>query len=160
MRDWLKKNPKAATGIITAALLISTGVLAYSLFFSESKPGTSSKFYYYDMKTQELFVDEADLVPPIKAPSGGEGVLAQVYACGDCSGELVVGILKKYTPKAKQAIENGLPPDPQGELIRLADPDSKWAPVDSSAGKAYRLESVANVKASCKDQSPKVCLPD
>lgn len=156
----VSKNRFIITSVVAAALLAVAGLLLYKFIFTQELPTTSSKFYYYDTQTDELFVDEANLIPPIKAPSGGEGVIAQVYACGDCSGEKYIALLRKYSPEAKQAIEKGLPPNPNGELVRLAEPGSEWVPADSDAGQQIRLTSASAVRSFCKDKPPIICFPE
>ena len=161
IQAWLKQNPAVAIAFAAIVLAIALLILLYgSGLIGSPAPTSTSKFYYYDVQSGELFADQANLNPPIKAPSGGDGVLAQVYGCGDCSGEPFVGLLKTYTPAAKKAIEKGLPPGPGGELVRLPGDDTQWVPADSDAGRKLRLDSVAAARAHCKGVEPTPCFPE
>lgn len=139
-------------------LMGGLGLLLYSLgVFGRSIPQTSDKFYFYDMQTRQLFAAKASLIPPIEAPSGAEGVLAQVYACG--SGEPFILVLQKYSPAAKQAIEAGMPPHPAGHLVCLPEPGSPWVPADSPQGRQLRLQAIAAARARCPDGEPTPRFP-
>ena len=158
--QWLRDNPVYGYSIAGGVFLIAIVITVISITSSgPGEPETSSKFYYYDMNTGELFIDEANLIPPIKAPSGGEGVLAEVYSCGDCEGEQYVGLLRKYSDSAKAAIEKELPPDASGSLVRLANDNSSWVPADSPQGQQMRAASVAEARSKCPGQEPKICFP-
>ena len=41
--------------------------------------------YFYDMDAKKLFMAEANMIPPIDAPSGGKAVIAHVFACDSCA---------------------------------------------------------------------------
>ncbi len=160
IRRWLNNNPATtATGAVTL-FVIAVGILLYtSGVFRGARPTTSDQFYFYDMKAQKLFAAKSTLIPPITAPSGGQGVVAQVYACGDCSAGQFVGLLQKYSPAAKQAIEGGLPPNPAGDLVCMPEPGSEWVPADSPQGQTLRLAAVAAARAHCKGREPRRCFP-
>lgn len=162
IREWLKNNPVIGGAIVAGIMLTAILILVLSLLPTNPTPASTPNNYYYDMQSGELFVADVSLIPPIKAPSGGEGVLAQVYACGECGddSELFVGILRKYSPAGKQAIENDMPPGVENELVRLTDEGSRWVPADSEPGRAYRLQAVADAKAACKGKKPKICFPE
>ncbi|MEM9348526.1 MAG: hypothetical protein AAGB26_18305 [Planctomycetota bacterium] len=158
--DWCKNNPVYGYSIAGGIFLIAIIIAGISLMSSGGgEPETTSRFYYYDMQTGELFVDEANLIPPIKAPSGGEGVIAEVYSCGDCEGEKFVGLLRKYSDAAKEAMEKELPPDTKGILVRLAGAHSRWVPEDSKAGQEMRASSVAAARSRCPGGEPAICFP-
>jgi len=84
---------------------------------------------YYDLGSRELFVGPSDVLAPIEAPSGGEGVRAFVFACGQCAdpfkGE--IAYLVKYPDDAKRQIQalreqaEHAPPEEQVALRTEAD---------------------------------------
>lgn len=161
IREWIHKNTMPAAGILAGVMVLVIIALLFLLgAFDGDKYKTSDKLYYYDMKTGKLFAADKDLIPPIKAPSGGEGVVADVYDCDECDGEdQYIALLKKYSPKARKAVEKGLPPDPNGELVRLPIENSKWVPADSKQGQKLRLKAAANVRDFCGEKKPKACFP-
>ncbi len=63
-----------------------------------------SNLYYYDLQSGELFAGPTDAIGTIEAPSGGDGVRAFVYTCGECTqDELVVGYIQRLNDKAVEA---------------------------------------------------------
>ena len=87
--------------------------------------------YYYDLgkagsgnPLDALFSDKSDKVPPIDAPSGpNNGVLAQVYGCGDCAkANRFIAYLQKFTPEAKKARMAPPKTDAQGQPT-MPNPD-------------------------------------
>jgi hypothetical protein len=160
LRESINANP-ALTSVLAVTLLLAAVAIALyaSGVFGGSRLSVTDKSYFYDMQTRQLFAAKATFVPPIEAPSGGEGVLAQVYGCGDCTGERVIGLLRKYTPSAKLAIESGRPPDPDGQLVRLPHADSAWVSANSPQGQKMRLTAAADVYARCQGKEPRPCFP-
>jgi len=60
--------------------------------------------YYLDLQSGKLFEGPTDAVASIPAPSGGDGVRAFVYTCGECTeAELVVGYVQQLNDKAIKA---------------------------------------------------------
>lgn len=90
--------------------------------------------YYYDLRTQELFVDSAVQTPPILSPTDGEqdqapsGVRAHVFGCGDSSdpSNRYIGFLETSGD--------------QGVLVRRVT-DEDWVKMKSEAGFAIIHEA-------------------
>lgn len=158
IREYLNKNPAitiAGMAILVAITLVV--ILRNAGVWGGPTPETSGTMYFYDEDTRELFTARSDQLAPIAAPSGGSGVLAEVYACGDCSGEKFAGLLQKYTDKGKKAMSDGIPVHPSDNLIRLPKPGSEWVPSGSAQGQKIRAEALRAVRARCDDA--KRCLP-
>jgi hypothetical protein len=121
--------------------------------------------FFMDTADGSLFIEQSDQLPPIKAPSGKDGVRAFVFSCGDCgdASQQFIGWLETYTHEAKKAIET--PADPKTgmdnyEVVEnghmVASPESKqWVKANSEAGFKI-MDSIMN---RCKDGAPKPCFP-
>ena len=111
--------------------------------------------YYYDLNTQELFVAPMRSGSPIKAPSdtGGEesGVLAFVFACGDCTNPAnrFIGMLQRVeTGVLAEAPDIGVP------MIRRPD-DEQW--FEESSNEAAELFN--DITERCPNGDFTNCLP-
>lgn len=148
-------NRTTAIGIIAALILGTT-------WFWMLKPGGDVRgVWFYDLESATLYPASEDVRPPAVAPSGGEGVRAQVYTCTTCSeSERFIGYLEKYSEQAKTAMQNdNTPIDPQvlleGHLVRTADGDA-WTPLKSAQGDMI----VQQAKSRCPaDQTIQSCFP-
>lgn len=146
MRDLFVRYPYVFVG---AAVL----VLAVSLWRMLGGGGGAKPDgrWYLDLNTGELFAYRGYELPPIPAPSGGEGVLAHVYACGDCGdpAQRVIVALEKYSPEGKAALTGPVQPPPRTEemvgrsaplpshMLRAGDnPDAPWVSFDSAQGRS------------------------
>jgi len=114
----------------------------------------NDRAWFFDLNTNQLFVDDVRAIPPITAPSGPRaGVRAYVFTCGDCNDakQRFIGYLETYTPDAARQLADArrsLESDPQsvdylmvardaraGRLIRRPN-DADWTPAHSEAGVA------------------------
>ena len=169
LREMIDKNPAVGYGLVGGILVLS--VVIYILASGEEEFKTHGKSrYYYDMDSKELYVvtDTLHPDPPMKAPSGGEGVHAIVFSCSDCADESTheVGMLTKYTKKLVDALarkRNGEDVagigeiERKGKLVRFADSDD-WVPLDSEDGSKINVASMRG-----RDKCPKTvktCWPD
>ena len=136
--------------------------------------------YYYDEATNTVFLDSAQLIPPIKAPSqeGSDtpsGVRAYIFACESCApsyegmtlDEVVnnggyIAWLEKYTPEGQQILSGNTDVNADADfetgtrykLIRSPD-NEQWVPVESRAANMIR----AALKSRCGKATPRVCRP-
>ena len=103
---------------------------------------------------RDFFVNETTLRPESHSPQevpplrGGSVVIAVYYGFHNSS-ERKLGYLKKYTPQAKQSIEEAISSTPSGHpvspeiwikyandvLVRKPDPGSPWVLINSPEGK-------------------------
>lgn len=93
--------------IAAVALLVGVGLIVARGGGPDRRgvPGPEAHFYY-DLDTGELFTESVTRTPPITAPSGGEGVRAFVFTCGQCaSSQLVIGYLQKLSGQAIEATD-------------------------------------------------------
>lgn len=147
------------------ALLLVVVLLALSVvIFSRSRPskGGGDQRWFYDLQAGKLFAHSVRNLPPVTAPSGGEGVLAHVYACGECTeAQRTVVYLEKYTDAGKAwAIDT--PTDQEGaintgHLIGLLSDTGEvtWVVAESRDGNAI-TERIGRL---CPDQRPTPCRP-
>ena len=120
----VRSDPKVGGGLAAALLTLA---LTYAYLNSgESGPPAFNNAYFFDVQSKQLFSQPGELQPPIDAPSGaGNGVLAFVYGCGDCKGELHIHYLKKLTPERKAKPE-GQEFSSDGILIASAKDPQTW----------------------------------
>ena len=185
-REWLNNNPSVVT---VAAVLLLIVALFYMIKVNTGGGGNRiliTEWYYYDLGKKgvtnpldALFVDKANLAPPIDSPSGsGLGVQAMVFGCGDCKKEnRFVAYLQKLTPQAKKLREqppptvspgkdasgNPLPPMPppmmddptMGLLVASVEKPNDWYVLMSEPGM-----KIMSIEGKCPaEKKPKPCFP-
>lgn len=137
MRDWLQKNPAASGGGAVALLVIALGLL----FWQSGGAATGGgNVYFYDAQADALFTAGADAIPPIDTPGGGSGgVIAHVYACGECPGDIegmtlaeleqagaFVNHFQRYDDDAKRILDRGA----DGLPAEKAEERLDWAQIE------------------------------
>jgi len=161
-------------GLAAAALVVGVGLITWSLTRPNPlRQGRAPKeHFFYDVNDGELFAASAGEIPPIEAPSGGEGVRAYVYACGRCTeARLQIGYLERFEPQAARAME--LRDDPrldEGELLRLQqmirggtrvasppEPGSSPEWISFEDAKAQHLTQA--YREMCDDGLARLCAP-
>ena len=137
------KNPVVA--IIAVIILI----VAIVMIFKPSDTGVvgeAGDAFWYDTGSKELFGAKHDM-PPIKAPSGSEGVSAYVFANGSCdnAADRFIVFLEKFPDK--DAIMNATSMEERIPLIeaRLVrrENDADWVAANSEEGMAIVAEEKA-----------------
>lgn len=136
LRSKIESSPMLGAGVAGFVLLFAIGF--YFLSGEKVEGPLANKVYFYDVDAGKIFVvsDDDNPVPPITAPSGGEGVAAIVFSCGDCDDEssLFVTQLKKYTDKAKTAmVGDDLDAVRKGTMVRSAA-GGEWVTAESDKG--------------------------
>jgi hypothetical protein len=135
-------NAKLSAMHCTLLLLLAMG---FPLFFDgcfgggAGGPRVPAQAYYTIDDGQTYFADDINKVPPFEH-EGREAVRAHVFTC-DGGRTTFVAYLEKYTPLAKQRIEELLERDPPvdpimfedimmtGVLVRRpGDPHNRWVP--------------------------------
>lgn len=101
------KNPVVA---VVAVIIIVVAVIL--MLRSGSGAGTggagATAVPWYDTGTSKLYGQtELSAIPPVKAPSGEEGVRAFVFSCTNCSDKSsqFIAYLEKYAPEARAEYE-------------------------------------------------------
>ncbi len=146
------KNP--IVGIIAVVAIIVAWVWIL-------KPGASSAnggVYFLDLNTHELYPETKQALSPSPAPSGGQGVRAHVFACGQCTADdRFIAFVERYTDEALAAKKDGsavMNPQLLIEGQQVSDGQAtQWVPRMSPAG-----EQLMQSATSRCDQ-PQVCLP-
>lgn len=137
VRAWINRRSAVIT-VLALTAFGATCALVYYMFRPAPVPMTYA--YYYDLGTEQIFVDTREHVPPFPAPSGKTGpkgeplaVQAHVFSCTNCDNpsERFLGYLSQYTPNAKRDIEQ-----------MIADPEHapKYSMEDDprNIGRVYR----------------------
>lgn len=153
MRTWINENPVLATGVAAGLLALALGVLLAGAW--PTRAGGPAEVYFWDLETNEPFAGQGDAFPPLTAPSGGVGVRAHLFTCGECEPDEWFGYLETYTDEAWAYFEEegefpGLETD---TLVRALDGD-RWIPAASAA--AERLYDA--IDAVCPTP-PRLCRP-
>lgn len=112
--------------------------------------------WLYDLNTGSLFASNGPAIAPTTAPSGGQGVYAHVYACGQCG-----------DAAQRQVVYLSTHPDgnPAGRLVAAVDPSNPpnksnpptWFDEQSDEGIAV-AELVSKLAQTCPDQT-EPCYP-
>lgn len=150
VREWLNNNPGAAVGSVTALLLVALVVLFWSWGGSSQRAAA----YYWDLEDGVVFTARPGQEPPIEAPSGGPGVRAQLYTCGECTPAEWFGVLETR-PDASLGLAEA--DEEAGRLIRALRGGevrgSGWVAFDSPEGEAI----LSSVYEQC--EQPRECHP-
>jgi hypothetical protein len=130
LREIINQNSAAATLAAVVVLVLALGAIVMQLVGGPQIPRFDA--YYYDLESDELFIAESGLYPPIEGPSGDlRGVKAYVLTCGDCPSNLAgmsveeiertdafIGWFEIYESEVKQALEAEEPdPDLDPEIF-------------------------------------------
>lgn len=103
-------SPKAGQIKLAVAViaLVAAGVIA-AMQFGGAPKGPSQQAYYFDLGSGEVFVAETSIAS-IDAPSGSQGVRANVISCGACTADQwQVLTIESYTPKAQEILAKPQP---------------------------------------------------
>lgn len=103
LREWMNRNQTMATLIVVGILVVAMGVIAMQM--RSPGAGRAPVVYFWDMDRGEAFTARR-AVPPIEAPSGGEGVWAHLFTCGECTPDEWFGYLEKYTDEAAAVLRH------------------------------------------------------
>jgi len=101
----MKSSDTHKIGAVVVILLIAGAVWALTGGSGSDVP----KVYFYDLSEQKLFEASRDAFAPIDGIGGepGDGVLAVVVRCPDCSDDQKrIAYLKTHTPEYKQKRED------------------------------------------------------
>ena len=177
LREALNNNGIYATVGAIVLLCLALGVVVWRQA-SQGRPAFDA-VYYYDLGSDELFLDEPGRFPPIDAPSGQPGVRAHVFACGPCpprdellgkswqqieaSTNAHVGYFERYTDEAREVLlgrgsgdEAGdYPIVLEGRRFRLPD-QQRWVSAHSSAGRRMEEQAVMRCPG---DETARPCHP-
>lgn len=147
-------------GVAVAVLLL---LIAVSLLATRSRRTVTggTQRWFYDVQTGELFVYAGAEPAPVTAPSGGEGVQAFVFACGECTeSNRRIGYLEKYTPEGLAYLKNS-PLDEEGAadpgyLVGHITEDGSilWVKSGSAQGRMITEQ----YRGRCQEK-PKICDP-
>lgn len=129
--------------------IVGVVVIAGSVVWLLQSGGPASlpkQVYFFDLGTNQLFAGDVKAQPPIRSPSGGEGVKALAYRCGDCAGgPAEVAYLMTQTNAAAMVARA-----PTKEQEKPA-----WVPADSTQGMAI----TDRMRDICGDQPASECFP-
>lgn len=192
-RAWINNNSPLVTLVSVVLLILAAAYVIFKPGAGAVAPQPRDRFYY-DLGSDardpidRLFRSRDADVPPIPAPSGKKmpngaeaGVIAEVFACGDCSdrSRIFIGWLETYTKEARDRLlsgateeeappaldpETGLPPAPdlikesQGHLMGSVDEkgDTQWIAFLSPEGNLIKFK----LEAQCPKGDRVRCQPD
>ena len=142
--------------VVAVVILIVAGILIFTNL-SRSPDVPHNARNYWDEGDSKLYPYDGNEFPPVKAPSGGEGVRAYVFSCSDCNdkGTRFLGYVQKFTPEGRADLlkafeENNLTDRIaafEQSLIRHPD-ETDWYEKGSPEG----LEIQDTVTQRCDDE--------
>lgn len=151
LREWLAKNHIVAPVAAVIVLGIALGVVVMQMRSGLPRAGEQTPVYFWDEEANEPFVAQSGRTPP-EAPSGGRGVLAHLYSCGECEPDQWFGYLTTYTEEYNELLER----QQAGEFDDMADSEltqlfaghhlvrslegGQWVLHDSREGERIRSE--------------------
>lgn len=163
VRQWLNDNPQVTVAVTLVVVVGALMVMAIQ--FRGAGTSAAREVYFWDVQADEAYVAPEDAVPPIEAPSGGEGVRAHLYTCGECVAEQWFGYLETYTPEARRQYETaGEVPTGDQQRVRALDGE-RWVDFTSTEGQRIldRIYAVYEdeTAAPCNEPGvpPRQCLP-
>lgn len=162
IREFTQKYPVVA--VVLAVVVVGFAVYRVA---GGKRGGSGNLRWFYDVQTGQLFSHDGNALPPIAAPSGGEGVRAHVFTCGNCSNaaDRQIAYLEKNVRPETPTGDATTPTNPNpGQMMMLkegrqlvAQPDTelKWIALESPAG--MRLTRMAD---RCPDPKKlQMCQP-
>ncbi len=150
IREALNQNPRAATAITFGVIFGSLAFIGVEMYLNRQPPAPvpPAHAYYTTDEGDNLFLDDADLVPPFNH-DGQPALRARVFTC-DHGKTRFVAFLERLAPDAA----NNVPPDPTARREYFAHHLEVRAPHSNtwvSAGDA----TAAPLRAPrCPDGSP------
>lgn len=174
--DTVQRNKIPITIASVVLILVASVYIALSLLKPRGgfERPPEAKAYFFDMQTKQEFTAIADQMPPIAAPSGGEGVRLFMMGCGDCS-KPFRAYLQKYdadvhglakvmaqNPDAMPAEigaqnlqrEEAIEKIADGLLVASPDRPDQWVKANSDEGAAI----VSAAEKKCPDGF-RMCAP-
>ena len=172
LRRKVEDNPAVGYTAAAVPLVLAIVLIAWQLLVGEDidAPFRVEYKWFYDLNTQETFVVDIGINPPIEAPSAQPapdapdepaGVLAYVYGCGGCD-DTFIGYLEKHTIEARDVLDHSEKHDSDalgaarqgGTFLRAVDGDTWHASTSAEAGQ-LKLEAVQR----CGNQRLTPCYP-
>jgi len=132
IRETLNQNPRITTAVTGGVVLIALIFIIYQLV-GGSGVKIPTKAYYTDDDGATWFADDIQKVPPFDH-NGKQAVRVYLFKCAD--GKPFVAYLERFTPEAKQKVEqvreqmkngdkNTPPPGPQYEELMMTGVEVK-----------------------------------
>lgn len=159
VREWMNNNSVVVT-ILAAVILVAALGLVVMQF--QGPTYVPPNVYYWNLDTNEVFVQRADAVPPIQAPNGGEGVRAYLFSCGECSPDQWFGYLQKFDEEGKRLQEQGevLLEEEDHLLVRSLE-GGDWVPIFSAEGtRIHDVITTRECDGAGDQQYPRECRPE
>jgi hypothetical protein len=161
IRQSLQNNPAIFAGVAVLVL----GFAVWRMATVGHGNALENHRYFFDLGTGELFTHDVSAMPPVTAPSGGDGVLATVYTCGACSSEAErkIAYIITYTEEAlalmQQAMGENANPGAMAaaqaqRLIAAPSQQPQWVAFDDP--RSGQLLSFAD---QCPGGKAEICLP-
>ena len=132
--------------IAVIILIVAIVMIARSMSGGSGSAPAMGDIFWYDTGSKELYAGPHEM-PPLKAPSGSEGVQAHVFAKGSCdnAGDRFIVYLEKYPDK--EAVMNAPTmaermPLMEQRLVRREN-DAEWVEAGSPDGVAILAEADA-----------------
>lgn len=174
LRNTMQENSMVVSVVMGILLLCGVMLIGYEAGWFTHKPRGPSGVYFIDEETDEVTVQPATEIAPLKG-SGGKMTVVNVvyYTCTTCAARKPAYYMK-YTDEAKAYIEQHRndPPPPgdrpkpldlvmaqlrqTGQLVRLPERGSPWVLMVSPEG----LQIQSRAQQNCPGSAYHVCVPE
>ena len=150
----IRRWPVLSACVVMVPVLLIVFVAVTLPTLRESRvPGVSSKEWYYDLNTGELFESKAGQMPPIESPSGpladGTDAGVRAYVFIDSSrGEQIIGFLEKEV--AIEPTDSEITEGPVSEKLLKRVDGEEWVPAASEEGRAIAKEYFSGGYTQCQ----------
>ena len=133
--------------VVVAVVILAVAIVLIAWNMGGNPPPPQGSRSFYDEGTKELYPFAKQEWPPVKAPSGQDGVKAFVYSCTDCEDKSsrFIGYLQKFTPEGKENLlkafkENDMNArviEFERALVRVPD-EAQWYEKNTAEGVEIR----------------------
>ena len=161
-RSTMGKNPVVTVmSVIVATVAVIVLIFAVTRIINHLRParaGTQMYVFWYDTGKRKLYPGALADVPPVRLPSGAEGVRAYVFAERDCSdpNDRFIGYLEKHLDVNRDVLMGRLTMSGgsrtellQERLVRAPEEGSLWVKIGSPEGQ--RLLAVSLARKHCPE---------
>ena len=185
LREFLNQHSAVVTLLAIVLLVAALGYGIWTTGGLRRGGEIASGLWFYEIESGKIFTTEHGTRPPIKGPSGGEGVRAHVYTCQEsCSADKLdgltaeeieklgffLGFIERITPEGHDMIkkinESDVSSDNKamqidtavrryGQIRLLDSADSPW--IDNDMDTVKLLNDY--LASRCEGKRPKYCSP-
>jgi len=143
--------------VVAGVVLLVAVVMIVSRLGGPSAPKQVSR-WFYDVGSGELYTEANQVLPPIARESGSQGVLAHVFACGECTeANRKLAFIEMFTEEGKAYAINppeddmsGVNPGRQVAWEPASGEQPQWVGAHTEFGQQIVM-SIAQLRRQCQE---------